>query len=204
MKDIPTIEQAEAYLQEADKLNPGPWISHSRYVGKAAKLIAEKHPKLNPEIALILGNLHDIGRRFGVSGIRHAYDGYEFLTEQSFPDAARICLTHSFPTNLVNEVAERWDGPLEQLEFTQAYLNEIELDDYDRLLQLCDALAMPHGFVLLEKRLLDAAIRRGVNEFTLKRWQVTFEIQAEFEENIGTSIYSLLDGVVENTFGFHS
>ena len=62
-----------------------------------------------------------------------AYDGYEFLTEQSFPDAARICLTHSFPTKLVNEVAERWDGPLEQLEFTQAYLNEIELDDYDRL-----------------------------------------------------------------------
>ena len=204
MNKIPTPQQAEVYLQEAESLNPGPWIPHSRYVGQAAKLISEKHPDLNPETALVLGTLHDIGRRFGVSGIRHGYDGYKFIIEQGFPDAARICITHSFPTKLVNEAVDRWDGSIEQLEFIQEYLEKIEFNQYDKLIQLCDALAMPQGFVLLEKRLLDAAIRRGVNEFTLNRWQVTFDIQAEFEEVIGASIYSVLDGVVENTFSFNT
>lgn len=187
---------------EAEGLNPGPWIPHSRYVGKAAKLIAQQHASLEPEIAQILGYLHDIGRRFGVMNIRHTYKGYKFLEEQGHADAARICITHSFPTQRVDEVSVNWDGPKEQLGFTQAYLNKIEFNQYDKLLQLCDALAMPDGFVLLEKRLLDAAMRRGVNEFTIKRWQATFDIQIEFEEVIGASIYSILDGVVENTFGF--
>lgn len=202
MKKIPSIEEAEAYLLEAEELNPGPWIPHSRYVGEAAKLIAEQHPSLDPDIAQILGYLHDIGRRFGVMNIRHTYEGHKFLEEQGHADAARICITHSFPTKRVDEVSDGWDGPKEQMEFTQDYLDKVEFNDYDKLLQLCDALAMPSGFVLLEKRLLDAAMRRGVNDYTLKRWQVTFEIQAEIEETIGASIYSVLDGVVENTFGF--
>lgn len=52
----------------------------------------------------------------------------------------------------------------------------------------------------MEKRLVDMAIRGGVNENTLPRWKSTMEIQKYFEEKIGKSIYSLLPGVVENTF----
>lgn len=31
-------------------------------------------------------------------------------------------------------------------------------DDYDRLVQLCDSLALPSGFCLLEKRFVDVAL----------------------------------------------
>ena len=39
---------------------------HSMYVAEGAKLIAEQTDNLNPEVAYILGLLHDIGRREGV------------------------------------------------------------------------------------------------------------------------------------------
>jgi len=200
MNQIPSLKQAESYLLEAQDLNPGKWIAHSRQVGQAAKLIANQHPALDPEISLILGYLHDIGRRSGITDIRHTYDGYQFLIKEGFPDAARICITHSFPTKQVCEVIDRWDAPKKYLRYIQKFLNAIEFNEYDKLLQLCDALAMHNGFVLIEKRLVDAAMRRGINDFTIQRWQITFAIQAEFEEVMQESIYTILDGVEANTF----
>ncbi len=73
-------------------------------------------------------------------------------------------------------------------------------DDYDRLVQLCDALAMPTGFCLLEKRFVDVTIRYGFHPATIKRWEKILELKALFEEKIGCSVYTLLPGVVENSF----
>ncbi len=73
-------------------------------------------------------------------------------------------------------------------------------DDYDRLVQLCDALAMPTGFCLLEKRFVDVTIRYGVHPATINRWKKILEIKDLFEKQIGRSIYTLLPGVVENSF----
>lgn len=42
-------------------------------------------------------------------------------------------------------------------------------DDYDYLVQLCDALALPTGFCLLEKRFVDVAIRYGTHPATIDR-----------------------------------
>lgn len=81
---FPTIEQAEAWLQDGVKRNPGLWDAHSRYVGQAARAIAERIPELDPEKAQVLGMLHDIGRRFGVTGNLHISDGYDFMMEQDF------------------------------------------------------------------------------------------------------------------------
>ena len=50
---VPTIEQAESFLLEAGKLNPGPWIEHSLYAGKAAQLIAREDKDLDENIALV-------------------------------------------------------------------------------------------------------------------------------------------------------
>lgn len=72
------------------------------------------------------------------------------------------------------------------------------------LIQLCDALALPGGFCLIEKRLVDVALRHGTNPYTIPKWKAFLEIQREFEETIGGSIYALLPGVIENTFGFDS
>ncbi len=51
------------FLTEAEQLNPGDRVSHLLYVGKAAQLIAQRCQYLDPESALVLGTLHDIGRR---------------------------------------------------------------------------------------------------------------------------------------------
>lgn len=200
--NIPTIQQAETYIQEAQALNPGPWVQHSFFVGKAAQAIAEHHPKLDSQTAFILGCLHDIGRRAGVTDMRHTLDGYTFLTEKGFDAAARICITHVFPLKDMHAVAGKWDCTQPELDFLNAYLSKTEFDEYDRLIQLCDAIALPTGYCLVEKRLMDVSLRRGVNEFSVPRWNAFLGIQKEFESAIGQSIYRLLPGVVENTFGF--
>lgn len=198
---IPRREETESFLAEAGRMNPGPWVQHSREVAKAAQAIARRHPRLDADAAYILGCLHDIGRRFGVTDMRHALDGYTFLHGQGFDDAARICLTHSHAVKDINAVASRWDCTPAEYAFVRDYLAAVEYNDYDRLIQLCDALALPSGPCLMEKRLVDIALRYGLNDFTLPRWQACFELQRHFEQIIGGSIYALLPEVVENTFG---
>lgn len=73
-------------------------------------------------------------------------------------------------------------------------------DDYDRLVQLCDSLALPSGFCLLEKRFVDVALRYGTPPVMAERWRRILEIRDMFEEKINGSIYDLLPGVEENTF----
>lgn len=199
---IPSRQQAKAYLTEADERNPGPWVDHSIQVAQAAHRIADAHPELNPEIAHTLGLLHDIGRREGVYGMRHVVDGYNFLLTEGYPDAARICLTHSYPIPEVAAGSSVWDGTTAEKQFVADYLAKIKYTSYDHLIQLCDAICLPSGPVLMDKRLLDVTLRYGPNKFTTRKWQAFFDIQQEFEKEMGQSIYSLLPGVVENTFGF--
>ncbi len=201
--DIPTRRQAEALMQEAEGLNPGPWVQHSWYAAKAAEAIACRYPALDSEAAFVLGYLHDIGRRVGVADMRHLIDGYTFLKEKGFDKAARVCITHSFPIQDVRAVAGKWDCSDTELDFVKDFLRKTELDEYDRLIQLCDALALPEGFCLIEKRLVDVALRYGTNRYSVPRWKAYLRLQAEFEQAIGRSIYSVLPGVIENTFEFN-
>jgi hypothetical protein len=199
---LPTLETAEAYLSEGEQLNPGPWVAHSRHVAQAARLIARQHPSLDPDSAYTLGLLHDIGRRFGKAEMRHILDGYNFLHAEGYEDAAQICLTHSFPKKDVRVAAGKWDCSEEELRFVIDYLAVVEYTAYDALIQLCDCLALPDGFCLLEKRFVDVALRYGTNEHTLDKWRAYFELRDRFSREIGRSVYTVLPGVAENTFGF--
>lgn len=202
---FPTVEQAEAWLQEGIKMNPGLWDDHCRYVGQAARAIAERIPELDPEKAQVLGMLHDIGRRFGSTGNLHISDGYDFMMELGCPEVARICLTHSFPYQDIDSCFGSWnvdperDGNSARKRMGEL-LSQITYDKYDRLIQLCDALAMGTGFCLLEKRWVDVAMRYGPNQYMIPKWKATYEIKDELEKRMGISIYDLLPGVKENTF----
>lgn len=199
-KGIPTLQEAELLLEEAGKLNPGPWVEHSIYAGKAAQLIAQNCDDIDSDTAFILGLLHDIGRRFGITGMRHILDGYNFLMEKGFCQAAKICITHSFDFKDIKSGFGKWDCTDEEYEFVRQYLENIEYDDYDRLIQLCDALAFIDGYYLVEKRMIEASLRHGINEYTTLKWKATLETKEYFERKIKKSIYSILPGVVENTF----
>ena len=174
---IPTLEEAQYFMAEAQDLNPGPWVQHSINAAEAAKAIAEHHPNLDSEIAYIFGYLHDIGRREGVTQMRHIIDGYDFLQKKGFDDAARISMTHSFSIGNVNSFAGGWDCSEEELQFVKDYLEKTEFTEYDKLIQLCDALAMPSGVCLIEKRLIDVVLRYGVSEYTVPRWKAYLKIQ---------------------------
>jgi len=53
----------------------------------------------------------------------------------------------------------------------------------------------------MEKRFVDVTMRYGFNQSTIEKWCAFFDVKASIELIIGKSIYELMDGVVENTFG---
>ena len=191
---------AETALEDAYAANPGPWADHSRYVGQACENIAKHCTHLDAEKAYIYGILHDIGRHAGVTSERHLLDGYRYCMECGWEKAAQICISHAFMIQDINTSIGVFDMPSEDREFMRQFVEEAVYDDYDRLVQLCDALALPTGFCLPEKRFVDVAIRYGTHPITVERWKTVLGIKAYFEIILGCSIYDLLPGVVENSF----
>lgn len=199
---VPCLNQAIAMMKDAEKNNPGPWILHSLNTAVAAREIAKKLTILDPDTSYILGYLHDIGRREGITDMRHTLDGYNYLYNLGFTLAAKICITHSFPILDGYETIGNWDCTIDELSLLRNILSNVSFTQYDRLIQLCDVLALSDGFCLMEKRIIDIALRHGINKYSVLRWKELFRIKNEFENEIGKSIYYYLPGVINNTFGF--
>ena len=197
-----TCHIAETELERAGKLNPGNWTEHSRFVALACKKIAAQCGDLSPDRAYCFGLLHDIGRYAGVTSEKHLIDGYRFCMERGWEKAAQICISHAFMIQDIKTSIGTFDVSDEEYLFMERFIKNAVYDDYDRLVQLCDALALPTGFCLLEKRFVDVALRYGTPPVIVERWKKTLEIKDFFEEKINGSIYRLLPGVVENTFNF--
>ena len=70
---------------------------------------------------------------------------------------------------------------------------------YDRLAQLVDYLALPTGFCIIEKRMVDVGRRHGVDAGSIARWNRVFELKEEFDREIGGNLYMLLPGIAENS-----
>lgn len=191
---IPDIRTAEAELALAGTMNPGPWVAHSRNVGVAARNIAERLPGMEPEKAYVLGLLHDIGRRVGIVDIStHVLEGYRYTIARGWDEAARICMTHSYP------LGARELGEKPETAEIRAYLANCDYDDYDRLIMLCDSLAVDYGFCILERRLVDVARRYGIWPNTLERWNEKFRIKEAFERRMGCSVYDVLPDIGRTT-----
>ena len=187
-------------LKLPESLNPGLWIRHSRYVAEAAKILAAHCPGMDENASYILGLLHDIGRRTKAAGMRHVLDGYNFLLAKGYPDAARICLTHTFAYKNLRAIYGEWDCSAAELAVLENYLLTFSYDDYDLLIQLCDSLVLPSGFTLLEKRFVETAIKLGTNELTVLKWQSVLSVKGYFNKKLGCSVYDFLPEVIENTF----
>ena len=194
-----SIAEARQELRTAACMNPGPWEQHSEVTAENARRIAQKVPGMNPEKACVMGLLHDIGRREGVTGMRHLMDGYRYLMALQQPELAVICLTHSYPVKNVDYYEGRHDCTPEDKAWIAAFLEERQYDDYDRLIQLCDAVSLPQGACLMEKRFVDVALRYGVREYTTSRWQGFLELKKYFDGLCGCDIYTLLPNVWENS-----
>ena len=194
---LPTKDEALQELKLAGEMNPGLWTKHSENVGIAARNIAHLIDGLDEEKAYILGVMHDIGRRVGIVDIpTHIYEGYKYCMEKGWDEAAKICMTHSF-LRMKDEF--NYDPDSDQEKVIKNFILNCEIDDYDRLIQLCDSLAVDYGFVILEKRFVDVTRRYGIMEDYINGWEVAFEIKEHFEEQMGCSIYDVLPDIGKTT-----
>lgn len=190
--------QASELLAWAGGKNPGPWEQHSRAVARAAEAIAQACG-MDAERAWVYGALHDIGRYEGFYVMRHIVTGWRLMMEKGAPDVARVCLTHSFPLPVIGA----YMGVHDISEGDEAVvIGAIEqpMDDYDRLIQLCDGLAGADGVCLMEKRIVDVILRHGIVPMQMQVIEARFKILERFQARIGHSIYALFPEVVENTF----
>ena len=188
---IPARSEAETLLKEAERCNPGPWGDHSRVAARCAEKIAGACEGMDPEKAYVLGLLHDIGRKFGVRHLGHVSDGYVYMMSLGYDEAARICLTHSFHSLSLEEYIGRFDTTEEELNLIRTELSRVTLDDYDRLIQLCDAISGSEGVVNMEDRMRD--IRERYGSYPRSKWNANLRLMAYFEEKTGKCVYDLVE-----------
>lgn len=186
---LPTREEAESLLCQAQESNPGPWAAHCRTAARCAEKIAENCPGLNPDKAYILGLLHDIGRKFGKRHLGHVADGYAYMLSLGYDEAARVCLTHSFNTGDISSYIGRFDTTEEELRMIQTALASIQMDEYDRLIQLCDSLAGPGEIMDIEARMNDVKQRYG--HYPQEKWDKNLALKQHFEHIMGRDVYDL-------------
>ena len=133
LQNIPTRERAERELELAGTMNPGAWVSHSRFCALACEKIAEKIPHLSAGTAYVLGLMHDIGRREGIFQEKHLLDGYRYCMNFGWTQAAKVCISHAFMIPEITMGVGKLDVPASDLAFLKTFLETTEYDDYDRL-----------------------------------------------------------------------
>ena len=188
---IPSREVAEKLLVEAEKCNPGPWGNHSRTTAHCAEKIAQLCDDMDANKAYILGLLHDIGRKFGVRHLGHVSDGYTYMMKLGYDEVAKICLTHSFNNQSLNEYIGKIDTTSEEYELIKSQLQAVVFDEYDRLIQLCDALAGAEEVLDIELRMEDVKQRYG--SYPKDKWDRNIELKKHFENKSEKNIYELVE-----------
>ncbi|MCD8145235.1 MAG: HD domain-containing protein [Oscillospiraceae bacterium] len=187
---LPSRDEAERILREAEPCNPGPWGNHSRVAARCAEKIAQNCAGMDSDKAYILGLLHDIGRKFGVRHLGHVSNGYQYMMSLGYDEAARICISHSFSTKHLDDYVGNRDTSPEEWNLILSQLEGMEYDDYDRLIQLCDAIAGAEGVLNMEERMND--VRRRYGFYPPEKWESNFRLKRYFESKMGRNLYDVV------------
>ena len=186
----PDRKEAERLLCEAEKMNPGPWGDHSRTAAHCAECIALRCG-MDSDKAYVLGLLHDIGRRFGKRHLGHVSDGYSYMMSLGYDEVARVCLSHSFNNRDLNAYVGDHDTSEEETKLIADNLNKMEMDDYDRLIQLCDSISGSGGVMDIIERMSDVKRRYGF--YDQDKWDANLKLKEYFESKMGMDVYQATD-----------
>lgn len=148
------------YLQQRiyQGSNPRIIFEHGIHIHNVAKITEAiaKHTNgaLNPDTAYALGLIHDIGRIKDetVTKVPHGVEGYRYLNNIAFSSVAPISLTHCF----INKDFQPTDYPMycsKLLRQVKEYLDTIEYNDYDRLVQIADMFSRGKEILSIRERL---------------------------------------------------
>ena len=186
----PSREESENILKDAEACNPGPWGHHSRTAAHCAEAIAVR-AEMNAEKAYALGLLHDIGRKFGKRHLGHVSDGYSYMMSLGYDDVARICLTHSFHDKDISKYIGNFDTTEDETKLITDGLKNLEMDDYDRLIQLCDSISGAEGVMDQIDRMTDVKNRYG--DYNQEKWDANIRLREYFERKMGEDLYVAVD-----------
>jgi putative nucleotidyltransferase with HDIG domain len=169
------------------------YIYHTTGVAESAYKIAQKC-NLDPQKAYVAGLLHDYGKiqNEKQTGFAHFLYGYEKMTELGFGFIAKICLTHSFPYKDFS-FDDYISYKKEDLIKTKNILSEIEYDDYDRLIQLCDIFYEGMNKVTYQRRIEGIKERYNLSDSQIKPIKEGAEMnKAYFDKLCSCDIYEIL------------
>ncbi len=186
----PTREEAELLLKDAANCNPGRWVGHSKTAAHCAERIAF-FTGMDPEKAYVLGLLHDIGRKFGVSYLRHVSDGYSYMMSLGYDDVARICLTHSFYGTSIDTYVGKTDTSEEETELIRTKLAQTVQDEYDELIQFVDSIAGTEGVMDIIDRMDDVKSRYGSYNPGMR--ENNLRLKDYYEQKMGMDLYVAVD-----------
>ena len=116
-----------------------------------------------------------------------------------YEEAAKISITHSFPVKSLEMYVGEWDVSKQELAQIQSLLDFYEYDDYDRLIQVCDSIAMPNGPVDMITRMEDVKHRYG--SYPQKKWNKNLALKDYFEDKIRMPLREVLFFSQRNRFG---
>lgn len=210
-------ERAERLFSWAEKQYLGDhvdtWRSHSMNVARAAETIAIAvreqelkqgiNPTIDPDRAYSCGYLHDLGRSAGEHvGLEHPIIGYHLLRDHGFPLEAQISMTHGYYAYKKIDRSEYWEEFIdaELLHFTRDYLENVELTDYDYLIQLCDNMAHHSGIMTIDGRFADILVRHDNIRNAGTHLKELYKLKKYFDNKAGLNIYDLFkDEIIRAT-----
>ncbi len=194
------VQIANAYLQTRiyNASHPRIIFEHGVHIFNVAKIaesIAKETKQLNPDIAYVLGLLHDAGRIKDetVTGVPHSLEGYDYLQEIGCSGVAPICVTHNFIDKKVNSDDYPNIKP-NHLKRIRELLADIHYNDYDRLIQLADMFSRGKEILSVQQRL-------NKNKTFYKIPHLSYEdkalgLQDHFNDTYGINV----EEIIANTF----
>ena len=111
-----------------------------------------------------------------------------------YDEVARFCASHSFSIQRIEDYIGNFDVTKEQQKVIEDYLGQLVYDDYDRLIQLCDAIGSAEGVVSMEERMGD--VKRRYGAYPQDKWDKNLQLKDYFSEKIGRDVYSVLQGPI--------
>ncbi len=144
---------------------------------------------MNEEKAYVLGLLHDIGRNFGVTHFAHIFDGYKYMAKLGYDEVARVCLSHSFSTHNINDYIGNFDMQKEDIQYISSLLENMIFDDYDKLIQLCDALA---GVEIVDMKTRMNDVKKRYGKYPQIKWETNLKLKKYFENLCCENIYVVI------------
>lgn len=194
-------EEAYNLLMETKNTSDGGYVYHSVKVGEAASRIAESLG-LDADKAKALGYIHDIGKMYDKPFNQHVAKGYEYLMSIGVDEEyANICLVHSYLNNDIDCTAGGIVKPESyKYEFRKEFIETHVYTPYERIINLCD-LMCTREFMILEERLIELMVRKGVDTNTQYHLREALKLKNEIDEQLGFSVYTLFPEISERIFG---